>query len=90
MPDNNKKTILVVDDDREIVQAISITLEREGYSVLRAYDGMEALDYAVTREIHLIIIDIMMPKLDGLSAIMKIREKKNLPPALLLAHPGDS
>ena len=49
MPDTDKKTILVVDDDREIVLAISITLEREGYDVLRAYDGLEALDYATTR-----------------------------------------
>ncbi|MDD7646258.1 MAG: response regulator, partial [Ruminococcus bromii] len=90
MPDTDKKTILVVDDDREIVRAISITLEREGYDVLRAYDGLEALDYATTREIHLIIIDVMMPKLDGLSAVMKIREKKNLPIIILSAKGEDS
>ena len=85
MPDTDKKTILVVDDDREIVRAISITLEREGYSVLKAYDGLEALDCVTSRDIHLIIIDVMMPRLDGLSAVMKIREKKNLPIIILSA-----
>ena len=79
MPDMNKKTILVVDDDHEIVRAITITLEREGYHVLNAYDGLQALDCVTSREVHLIIIDVMMPKLDGLSAVMKIRERKNLP-----------
>ena len=74
MPDTDKKTILVVDDDREIVRAISITLEREGYSVLKAYDGLEALDCVTSRDIHLIIIDVMMPRLDGLSAVMKTPE----------------
>lgn len=73
------KNILVVDDDREIVRAIALNLESEGYTVLKAYNGMDALDIALTREVHLIIIDVMMPKLDGLSAIMKIRERKNLP-----------
>lgn len=90
MPDTDTKNILVVDDDREIVRAISITLEREGYTVLKAYDGLEALDLAMTREIHLIIIDVMMPKMDGLSAIMKIREKKNLPIIVLSAKGEDS
>ena len=59
--------ILVVDDDPEIVGAIAITLEREGYRVLRAYDGMEALDLALDPAVRLILIDVMMPKLDGLS-----------------------
>ena len=90
MPDTDKKTILVVDDDREIVRAISITLEREGYSVLKAYDGLEALDCVTSRDIHLIIIDVMMPRLDGLSAVMKIREKKNLPIIILSAKGEDS
>ena len=85
MPDMNKKTILVVDDDHEIVRAITITLEREGYHVLNAYDGLQALDCVTSREVHLIIIDVMMPKLDGLSAVMKIREKKNLPIIILSA-----
>lgn len=90
MPDFDQKTVLVVDDDREIVRAISITLEREGYRVLKAYDGLEALEYATEQEIHLIIIDVMMPKMDGLSAVMKIREKKNLPIIILSAKGEDS
>ena len=77
--------ILVVDDDAEIVRAISIILEKEGYRVLRAYNGMEALDLAVRQEVRLIILDVMMPKLDGLSALMKIREKRNLPVIILSA-----
>ena len=60
MPDMNKKTILVVDDDHEIVRAITITLEREGYHVLNAYDGLQALDCVTSREVHLIIIDVMI------------------------------
>ena len=71
--------VLVVDDDREIVKAIAILLEKEGYQVCRAYDGLQALDILMSREVHLILMDIMMPKLDGLSALMKIREQKNLP-----------
>ena len=90
MPDMNKKTILVVDDDHEIVRAITITLEREGYHVLNAYDGLQALDCVTSREVHLIIIDVMMPKLDGLSAVMKIREKKNLPIIILSAKTEDA
>ena len=90
MPDMNKKTILVVDDDHEIVRAITITLEREGYHVLNAYDGLQALDCVTYREVHLIIIDVMMPKLDGLSAVTKIREKKNLPIIILSAKGEDS
>ena len=68
--------ILVVDDDPEIVGAIAITLEREGYRVLRAYDGMEALDLALDPAVRLILIDVMMPKLDGLSALLRIRERR--------------
>ena len=65
--------ILVVDDDREIVNAIAILLEKEGYQVLKAYDGLQALDLLATRPVHLILMDVMMPKLDGLSAILRIR-----------------
>ncbi len=68
--------ILVVDDDKEIVKAIAILLEKEGYRVLKAYNGMEALDCALDPTLRLIIIDVMMPQLDGLSAVMKIREKR--------------
>lgn len=84
------ENILVVDDDHEIVQAISILLEKEGYHVLKAYDGLEALDLLATRPVQLILIDVMMPRLDGLSAVMKIREKKNLPIIVLSAKSEDS
>ena len=87
-PEN--KNILVVDDDREIVRAIALTLEAEGYFVYKAYDGMEALDLVATRNINLIIIDVMMPRLDGLSAIMRIREGKNLPIIVLSAKSENS
>ena len=90
MPDMNKKTILVVDDDHEIVRAITITLEREGYHVLNAYDGLQALDCVTSREVHLIIIDVMMPKLDGIRATLKIREKNVLPIIILSAKGEDS
>ena len=82
--------ILVVDDDPEIVGAIAITLEREGYRVLRAYNGMEALDLALDPAVRLILIDVMMPKLDGLSALMSIRAKRNLPVIVLSAKSEDS
>ena len=90
MDSGEKKNILVVDDDREIVRAIALNLESEGYNVFKAYDGMEALDLAMTKDIHLVLIDVMMPKLDGLSAIMKIRERKNLPIIVLSAKSEDS
>ncbi|MCI8537183.1 MAG: response regulator transcription factor [Oscillospiraceae bacterium] len=82
--------VLVVDDDREIVGAISALLEKEGYRVLRAYNGMEALDLAVTPELRLILIDVMMPKMDGLSAVLKIRERRNLPIIVLSAKSEDT
>ena len=77
--------ILVVDDDREIVKAISINLENEGYRVYKAYDGLQALDILATHSIQLILLDIMMPRLDGLSATMKIREERNIPIIILSA-----
>ena len=82
--------VLVVDDDPEIVKAIAIVLEKEGYRVLRAYNGMEALEHAVDPSVRLILIDVMMPKLDGLSAVMKIRERRNLPIIVLSAKSEDT
>jgi len=77
--------ILVVDDDREIVRSLGKLLELEGYRVKKAYNGMEALDILMTEPIHLILLDVMMPKMNGLSALMKIREKNKIPaPPLLL------
>ena len=68
--------ILVVDDDKEIVESIEIYLRNEGYKVFKAYDGLEALDILTNEEIHLILMDIMMPKLDGIKATIKIRQEK--------------
>ena len=77
--------ILVADDDREIVKAIAILLEKEGYRILKAYDGMEALDLLMQNSTHLVIIDVMMPKLDGSPAVMRIRQKQNIPIIVLSA-----
>lgn len=82
--------ILVVDDDREIVDAIEIYLLNEGYTVLKAYDGLEALDRMAEEAIDLLIIDVMMPKLDGIRATMKIREDKNIPIIILSAKSEDA
>ena len=90
MSGNMNSCILVADDDREIVNAIAILLNREGYDVLRAYDGAGALEALASRPVQLIIIDIMMPKLDGLSAVMKIRERRNIPIILLSAKSEDT
>ena len=84
------KNILVVDNDREIVRAIALNLESEGYNVLKAYNGMDALDIALTREVHLIIIDVMMPKLDGIHATLKIREYSSIPIIILSAKSEDT
>ena len=77
--------ILVVDDDQAIVNAIAILLEREGYQVLRAYDGRQALEMVAEEQVDLLIIDVMMPRMDGLSAVLRIREKRNLPIIVLSA-----
>ena len=82
--------ILIVDDDREIVKSLGKLLELEGYCVYRAYDGMEALDMLMREKIHLILLDVMMPKLNGLSALMKIREKNNIPIIMLSAKTEES
>ncbi len=82
--------ILAVDDDREIVKAIAILLEKEGYRVLKAYDGMQALDLLTQNSVQLVIMDVMMPKLDGLSAVMRIREKQNIPIIVLSAKSEDT
>ncbi len=81
--------ILVVDDDREIVDSIGIFLLGEGYRVFKAYDGLEALDILSEKEIHLIILDIMMPKMDGIKTLLKLRESKNIPVILLSAKSED-
>ena len=82
--------ILVCDDDREIVEAIEIYLIQEGYEVLEAYDGMEALDILRKEEGHLLVIDVMMPKLDGIRATLKIRETNRIPIIILSAKSEDA
>ena len=71
-------TILVCDDDKDIVEAISIYLEQEGHQILKAYDGQQALLVLQKNEVDLLIIDVMMPKLDGIRATLKIREEHSL------------
>ena len=81
--------ILVVDDDKEIVGAIEIYLKKEGFNILKAYNGEEALDIVNSNEIHLIILDIMMPKKDGLETLEEIRKTKTIPVILLSAKSED-
>lgn len=82
--------VLVCDDDREIVEAIDIYLTQEGYQVFKAYDGMEAVSVLRKNEIHLLVIDIMMPKLDGIHATLKIREESSIPIIILSAKSEDT
>ena len=82
-------TVLVVDDDTEIVSAIAKLLELEGYATLKAYDGLEALDVLSRNKVDLILMDLMMPRIDGLSAVMRIRRDKNIPIIILSARTED-
>lgn len=81
--------IVVCDDDKEIVEAIDIYLTQEGYHVLKAYDGEQALKLLETEDVHLLILDVMMPKLDGIHATLKIREKHSIPIIILSAKSED-
>ncbi len=81
--------ILVCDDDKEIVEAIEIYLTQEGYHILKAYDGMQALKILESEEVHLLILDVMMPRLDGIHATLKIREKHSIPIIILSAKSED-
>ena len=82
--------ILICDDDKEIAQAIEIYLKSEGYGIHKAYDGREAIDVILNNDIQLVIMDIMMPRLDGISAMLKIREQKNIPVIILSAKSEDT
>ena len=82
--------ILVVDDDRDIVESIAIFLANENYNILKAYDGLEAIEILNDNEVHLMILDIMMPKLDGIKTLIKLRESKNIPVILLSAKSEDT
>lgn len=85
-----KNTILVCDDDREIVDAIEIYLSQEGYRILKAYDGVQAVEMLEQEDVQQLLIDIMMPKLDGLRATLKIREKSSIPIIILSAKSEDA
>lgn len=82
--------ILVCDDDREIVDAIEIYLSQDGYRIFKAYDGEQAIELLKKEEIHLLIMDIMMPKLDGIRATLKIREYSSIPIIILSAKAEDT
>lgn len=84
------QTILVCDDDKEIVEAIEIYLKQEGYHVLKAYDGEEALEALKSDQVQLLVIDVMMPRLDGIRAILKIREESSIPIIILSAKTEDT
>jgi DNA-binding response OmpR family regulator len=86
----NGFTVLVVDDEKEIRDAIEIYLKNEGITVVQASDGIEAIEKLDEQQIHLIIMDIMMPKLDGISTTFKIREQKNIPIIILSAKSEDT
>ncbi len=81
--------ILVCEDEKAIADALEIYLKNEGYEVLKAYDGREALQIVEKEELHLILMDIMMPKMDGIKATMHIREQKNIPIIILSAKGED-
>ena len=82
--------ILVCDDDKDIVEAIDIYLTQEGYEVLKAYDGDEAIKVLKSNEVDLLIMDVMMPRLDGIRATLKIRENMSLPIIILSAKSEDA
>ena len=83
-------TILVCDDDHEIVDAIEIYLSQEDHRILKAYDGEEALEILAKENVQLLLIDLMMPKLDGIHTIMKLREKSSIPILILSAKSEDT
>ncbi len=85
-----KFTVLVADDDQDIRDGIEIYLKNEGYGVLKAADGKEALELLDLNDVHLLILDIMMPNMDGITATFKIREARNIPIIMLSAKVEDS
>ena len=90
MGENGMYRILVCDDERDIVSALRIYLTAEGYEVLEAYNGSEMLRLAATQEVHLILLDVMMPGMDGLSAMAELRRTSNVPVILLTAKSEDT
>lgn len=84
------QTILVCDDDKQIVEAIEIYLSGEGFQIIKAYDGYEALELLELREVDLMIIDVMMPGLDGIRTTLKVRENSSIPIIILSAKSEDT
>ena len=82
--------ILICDDEKDIVSALKIYLMAENYQIFEAYDGTEALEILDREEIHLVLMDIMMPKMDGITAMVEIRKKSNVPVILLTAKSEDT
>ena len=82
--------VLVCDDEKDIVSALKIYLTAEGYQVYEAYNGKEALDVLTREEIHLVLMDIMMPVMDGITAMVKLREQSNVPVIMLTAKSEDT
>ena len=82
--------ILVCDDDREIVEAVDIYLTQEGFNVLKAYDGAEALEIIKKEDVKLLIIDVMMPKMDGIHAVLELRKESSIPVIMLSAKTEDT
>ena len=82
--------ILICDDERDIVSALKIYLEAEGYATFAAYNGREALEIVRREEIHLVLLDVMMPELDGIAALSRLREESNVPVILLTAKSEDT
>lgn len=88
--ENENKTVLVCDDDRAILDSIEIYLKAEGLNVLKAENGVDAIEIIKSNEIHCLVLDIMMPKLDGLQTTLKIREQYNFPIIMLSAKSEDT
>lgn len=82
--------ILICDDENDIVEALGIYLSSEGYAIFKAYNGKEAVRIISTEQIHLVLMDIMMPEMDGITAMIKVREKNNIPVILLSAKSEDT
>lgn len=88
--DKQQYTVLVCDDDEDILQVLTIYLSQEGYTVLQAHNGQEAVETVAAQEVHLIVLDIMMPVMDGIAATAKIRETSNVPILFLSAKVEDT
>ena len=82
--------ILIVDDDKAIVDSLAIYLSAEGYNVLKCYDGLSALETVAEKQVHLIIMDVMMPRMDGIRATMRLRETHNIPIIIMSAKSEDA